>query len=433
MTSDQAVAASIAERFVAAPELHGVPLDAIQTAHHLSDEAVRECVGRLIAAGEVSVVFARYDPNPNIKRLESAPISQQLDWLNTEPLSEGMVFPERRLVQDLVPEDMYVGRPYDRRLALGDAQLHPVFFEPMVLERYRRDPRYFFRFEDYSGMISVGDESYQSDTFPERDKVLIQSFGLGWRPDRSPLVATPLYYLTDLSPEHQAYWGSFEVADDDGCLIDPDYYRNSVLGEWTEHGSIIAAILEEERLINEMAAAMERPPLFLKIYDGDRPLELTPFLVPTTRNFESFCLVLDQVLSDNLSANFFRGEVPGEEETERSDGRIEVRAIGTIRQLEMWLRTFFLPIEGDPVTPVVDSFQSVRRARRKPAHRPVDDKYDPSLWVTYGELLEKAYAGLHTLRLIFRNFPGCGDVAVPDWLADGRIRNYAPPKPAKSS
>lgn len=237
-----------------------------------------------------------------------------------------------------------------------------------------------------------------------------------------------LTYLADLTREHQAYWQSFEIPESVGCKLDPDYYTNAILGEWTEHASIVGALLEEQRLVNAMSAAMGRPPLFRETFRENRPIELTPFLMPTTRNFDAFCLTLDKVLSDNLSAAFFMGETPSEEETERPDGRIEVRRIGTIRQLEAWLRARFRPADGDPIAVISNGFRAARKLRQPAAHRVLTDQYDPTLWDRYRQLLDDSYNGVRTLRLVLANHPAAGTVDVPDWLFEGRIRNYAPPR-----
>ena len=425
--ADAAVADTIARQFAESSDFNGVPLVTLATLHALSADELREALSRLVAAGEAEVVFSRYVLNPYIKRMDAPRVDVQLDWLRSEPLAEGCAYPSPSAAASRVDPEQFAGRPYALRLARAEAQLHAVYFEPLVLERYRGDPRYIFQFDDYSGMLSIGDESYRSEDFPERDKVLLQTFGLGWRPDLSPVIAVFLTYLAGLTREHQAYWQSFEIPESVGCKLDPDYYTNAILGEWTEHASIVGALLEEQRVVNAMASAIGRPPLFRETYRENRPIELTPFLVPTTRNFDAFCLTLDKVLSDNISPAFFMGETPIEEETERPDGRIEVRPIGTIRQLEAWLRARFRPADADPIAAISNGFRAARKARQPAAHRILTDQYDPTLWDRYRQLLEDAYNGVRTLRLVLANHPAAASVDVPDWLFEGRIRNYAPP------
>jgi hypothetical protein len=132
-------------------------------------------------------------------------------------------------------------------------------------------------------------------------------------------------------------------------------------------------------------------------------------------------------MSDNISSDFFQGEVSSEEEVERPDGRIAVRPIGTIRQLELWLRRLFRPADGDPVAEIGKGFRAARKARQPAAHRVGENAYDPALWDRYRDLLTEAYVGMRTLRLVLTNHPAARSVEVPDWLFKGAIRNYAPP------
>lgn len=59
------------------------------------------------------------------------------------------------------------------------------------------------------------------------------------------------------------------------------------------------------------------------------------FLVrPTHSEFNDFVLMLDKVMSDNINKEFFRDDVASESEEERADGKVVVRAKGTVQMLD---------------------------------------------------------------------------------------------------
>jgi len=96
--------------------------------------------------------------------------------------------PTEATLARVVPSDLHADRPFTRRLALGEPQLAFAAFDLAVLETYRNDPRYVFRAGDAGGMISISDEHYQSPEMPDRDQVLLQSFGFCYGPNKERAV-----------------------------------------------------------------------------------------------------------------------------------------------------------------------------------------------------------------------------------------------------
>jgi hypothetical protein len=161
-------------------------------------------------------------------------------------------------------------------------------FDLGVLERYYNDPRYHFTFHDHAGRLSIGDKAYEDGDIPERDKVLLQTFGIGYDQSDRRVAIVFLRYLKGLSPEHQQYWNSFVCSG--AVKLHREYYRSSLLGEFPEYVSYFGAILTEMRLINELTNGVYSVGLFRRLYGEDRPSELTPFLRPTLKNFNDFSL-----------------------------------------------------------------------------------------------------------------------------------------------
>jgi len=97
------------------------------------------------------------------------PVETQRALLATEDIAGICVYPSPASTSTVISQT-YDDRPYTKRLALVEAQLVPVFFELIVLERYFRDPRFECWFGDSNGNISIGDKAYLSDDTPERTK-----------------------------------------------------------------------------------------------------------------------------------------------------------------------------------------------------------------------------------------------------------------------
>lgn len=299
----------------------------------------------------------------------------------------------------------------------------PVFFEPMVLQRYAADPHYYFRYDDFGGMLGTADEYYLSDNYPDEDKVLVQSFGMGWADGRPQAIAVYLVYLGELSTRHQGHWHAFEVADQTRYQLDGDYVRTSWYGEWPERPSAVEAIFEEQRVLNEIAAAMGRPRLFTELFDaGDRPRGLQPFLLPTREEVGRFVLHFDQVLSENINADFFAGDVDRFEDQPLSDGRVQRVQKRTIRILKEWLDMRY-PDRPDVAATVTAPLAEVRELRQDPAHRLIANDFDSAAWDVRARLLSNVHGALRTLRQELLQDPVVDGIELPSWL-DDPVRAY---------
>ncbi len=380
---------------------------------------LRGVLRRLVNRSAIEIVHQDWFPNPHIRPFEPRARDEQLTKLSSAEPLEFCVYPTRQELSKRRAPRRFVKRPYARRLWRGEPQLGPVYFDMAVLERYRLDPRYHFDFGDYSGMIGVRDEYYLSGEYPDRDKILIQTFGIGYSESGERVVAVFLRYLADLTPEHQHAWESYERRDP--CEISPDYWRNA-MGEFSTHVSLYSAFLVEQRVINEMSVAIGRPGLFHQTYDTARPENFHSFFLPTSRNFHLFVLELDKLLSENLNIKFFQDEVPQvRDETRRGRDPIRLR-VGSAMQLEDWLQRYFQTSDKTAIETVVGPIKQVRRLRQTPAHRVEQNRFDVGYWAQQEELMKASYRSMRNLRLILAKYPGAEGVEIPDWLSEGRIR-----------
>jgi hypothetical protein len=334
------------------------------------------------------------------------------------------VYPASRVLQSVVSNSRYEGRPFTKRLFLGEAQLTPVFFDLDVLEKYSRDPRYSFEFHDYSGSISISDSHYSSTTVRDRDKVLLATFGIGYDANRHRVVIAYLRYLSDLSPEHQQIWNAHIL--NEPCVMNSDYARATIYGAWPQHRSAYEALLAEQEEINKLSEMIGKPRLFRETYsEARRPAEFRPMLRPTKRNFDDFVHLLDKMVSENINKDFFRGDI-ALETRQTIDEETVVTPKGTLTLLQQWFDTRYRTADGRRVgKEVTEALKKVRGLRQTPAHRVTGDEFDPNLPKQQDELVAAVIRSLMSIRLILSAHPlARGRYEPPDWLDSSTIVFY---------
>jgi hypothetical protein len=101
---------------------------------------------QLLREGKIVFAFYNVQDNPHVLRLKPPPIERQLELLRSEEPDAFCVYLTEDVLVHRKDLDRFDGQPFTRRLALGEPQLEPVFFELAVLESYFRDPRYHFAY-----------------------------------------------------------------------------------------------------------------------------------------------------------------------------------------------------------------------------------------------------------------------------------------------
>jgi len=421
--SNDDLAEIVWESYARSHDFNGISLPGLVRISTLDLETLKQRLGLLIREDKTALAFESISANPHIKRLKDLPVELQISQMENEAPNGVCVYPSSTFAAARIG-NAFDNRPYTKRLAIAEPQLLPVFFELPVLERYFRDPRYLCWFGDYAGSISIGNEAYESDETRDRDKITIQSFGIGYNSQRRRVVAVFLRYLSDLSIEHQMYWKTHEV--DEMCTMNSDYARATISGAWPEYFSAYAAFIEEQIEINKLCELIGKPKLFKEAYDGhNRPLLFCSMLRSTQACFDDFVHLLDKMLSDNIDREFFKGDIPLEEENRRGDGTLEVRQFGTIALLERWLKHHYKDRDGKDVSAeVVAPFKKIRRSRNPIAHTIGKDEYDLSLPEKQDELLGETKSGLTRLRWILSSHPDASSYKAPGRLDGDKIVFY---------
>ena len=410
--------------FVESREFNGIPASRLAERLGLVWSDAQRILEHIVAGGNADLAFATYSGNPHIKRLADLPVEVQLSKLAADDPAGICVYPNGQFLRQRGDFSEYDDRPYTRRLALAEAQLTPVFFELRVLEQYFRDPRYHCRFWDRSGFISVREDHYQSAQMAERDKVLLETFGIGYDRERNRVVLVFLRYLADLSPEHQQIWRAHEVGGP--CTINSDYERASIWGQWAEFHSVYEAFIQEQIEINRLCDLIGKPPLFQKTFEEEqRPIGFAPMLRPTRGQYHEFAHTLDRMLGDNVNRKFFEGDVPLEDRIIAGDGSIERRRLGTITLLERWFNSRYRDANGKNVArEVMSPWRDIRDVRNAPAHALGNDQYGLEFPRKQDELLGNATRSLTKLRLALSSHPNARGYEAPKWLDGDDIVFY---------
>lgn len=379
-------------------------------------------VAVLIRENKMRVIFSDTDINPHIIRLGFEPVSIQLEKLLKADI-HACGYPTSDHLANVVNRQDYEGKPYTLSLALGEPQLSYKAFDLSVLEFYRNDPRYKYTTDDIHGQISLTNDYYESNQIPESDRIFLDTFGFCYDADLNRAVAVYIRYISDLSPEHQQIWKAKELR---GIYkLHPDYYRNTIVGDWGERIPIFEAFIMELQIINQMSIAMGRPPLFrIDFSKQNKPREFSFLVRPTLKEYNDFVLLLDKLLSDNINKEFFMGEIPYEYDETRSDGKVIVHTKNTINLLNEWFRSRFRTPDWQPFDATIKTLREIRRQRQRPAHAIDDNVFNQQYIHQQRELISAAYDAVRTIRLMFANHRKCKGIEVNEVLFEGKIWSF---------
>lgn len=394
----------ITSHYFESGDFNGLPFSSLLAEFGLDTIQGQKHLKKLLSEGEIEVVSTEFHLNPHIKAFSGVSKDAQRKYIeDADLLYDCCIYPSQEYLQQVCPSDKYINAPYTKELALGAGQLDYKCFDVSVLEYYRNDPRYHYDNNDISGWICVRDQYLESDTMANTDKTLIESFGFCYSEDFDRGVAVFLRYLNGLTTQHQQLWKSKEL--NENYKLHPDYYRNSILGEFGTKISIFDAFIYELDMINKMCWLMGKPELFKETFIKTRPREFGFILRPTLNEFNTFAHLLDKMMSDNFSKKFFEEDLALEYDEKRKDGKFVVREKGTISLLEEWFNTFFTPSDPKIINDMLSIFKKIRKIRQRPAHSINENEFNQQYFKDQRQLIKDAYVALRTLRLAFANHP----------------------------
>lgn len=425
--------------FVASSDFNGIPLRNISEKLNIDYENSIDIIKELVKDNIVSI---QSSTNPHIIGFQHYPIDSQIHILEEAKKIKEVVhsFGEITISSEdteypicLYPSKSYLQKKrdladfgnalYTKQLALAEPHLTPIFFEIEVLDRYFNDPRFDFKFEDYSGQISCLYDENENPIVREEDQIFLKTFGLGFDENGDRLAVVYLRYLKDLTPEHQIYWKSRQKTGN--CKMLEEYHQNTIQGNWTFSYSIFSGFIGEQKCINDLTKLIFTKPLFRKSFENEnRPKEFTLFFTPTLKNYNDFILLLDKMISENINKDFFEGKVDFFEFKELENGLVERQSKGTLQLFEEWLTSVF-NVKGDgTVSELFKPLRKIRKERQSPAHRINENQYDRQLIEKQKIIMDDIYSVFRNLRNIFHQHPKARDFEIPDWLENGKIKTF---------
>lgn len=446
MNSDhKKIIEKVTDFYLSSRDFNGIPLEELYKSTTLAENVFKSSLSVLIKDRKVDLVYEGDIPNPHIKPFPAPDVAKQIEKLNginiddyirqseesAETFGAGelkirfftqslgcCVYPTPEHLKSKVDWKHYVSRPFTLRLAMGEWQLRPYFFELGILAIYRNDPRYRYHTDDITGSLSAVSEGLLNPS----DQIFISHFGFGFDENGIRAVAVLLTDLAKLTPEHQQIWKAKMLKGYYKYRLHPDF-RKSILGYFYEQESIFSAFLEELRIINEMSDKIKNTPLLKKIFSlDDKPENFGFLILPTLREYELFCHTLDRMMSENLNESFFDGELT---QGDLTNGETIEKLKGySMRKLEIWINKHIRFSDPKPKDDMLQIFRDIRGLRSKPAHTHFINEWNLKFFQDQKELVKKAYQAIRTLRLILANHTRARSVEVPDWLFEGKIRTF---------
>lgn len=424
--------------FIESDDFNGIPLRLISDELSIGYEESIDIIKELVSEEIISIQSSE---NPHIVGIQYFPIEYQLRILedaknikvNTYQFGEIIItsedtefsiclYPSQQILKAKRDLSIFNDAVYAKQLALGEPQLKPIFFEIEVLDRYIQDPRFEFKFEDYSGSIYYKIDKNGKPVVRSEDEIFLKTFGLGFDADNNRLAVVYLRYLKDLTNEHQVYWKSKELKGN--CKILAEYYENTALGRWDFCYSVFTAFIWEQKCLNELSYLVFGKKIFNKTFEDDnRPREFTFFFVPTLKNYNEFVLLLDKMISDNINKPFFEGDIDFYDIKEIENGIKERIPKGTLRLFEEWLSSKYNTVDSE-ISKIFKPFKNVRKERQSPAHKISENSYDQIYIGKQKELIQDVYYSMKVLRNIFQRHPKAYEMEIPSWLDNGKIKVY---------
>jgi hypothetical protein len=201
----------------------------------------------------------------------------------------------------------YDDQLYRKQLALGRGTLELAYFSFDVLEAYRNDPRFEFRFHDFGADVGVSDATYLDENEPASDRIIMKHIGFAYDltsydpddDDDSLLIRRVCAFFGDLAKltgAHQLRWKSYQVHDNPALKPHVRWWRQQ-MGHWPDGPGPFERFFYELRSLNELNSRIFGQDLFRTT---ERPREFGWILRPSQNEYDAFIHQLDKLLSENL-------------------------------------------------------------------------------------------------------------------------------------
>lgn len=379
----------------------------------LFPEYIEDSFESILALIKKEKVTLYWDPdNPHIKRFSERNLEFQINKLaecveDKDVAREVCLYPSKKHLRDIVPNNRLSNKPFERMLLLGNAHLEPSYFEPSVMYEFRDKPnKYTLSINGVSGSL----------LYQEEDSSFIKTFGFGLNKDLKNyevVIAVFTRYLADLAPLEQKVWRKYLQPNQENYFLHPDY-AIMTMGRWDFKESLYKAFLEEIKVINAITQVAYGKKLFREEYSqADLPL-FSYILIPSVKEYLDFVRLVNNILIDNIDKKFFKDfSIKGYKEK------------GTITLLEEWLQENII-FEEEQSLKEMFSFirKELRKDRSKASHNEQPNLVDLKYFRIQRDFIVKCYKIVRNLRRgLYNNLP-VESVCIPIWLLENKVRFF---------
>jgi hypothetical protein len=380
-----------------------------------ADATIKQQAMEAVRADMVQVVTQEDYPNPSIRPWPSMRSTDEqvasIDALDGTGCGV-CLYPTPAALADRA-RDLHADQPYRQQMAEGRGALELAYFEFAVLEPYRDDPRFTFRFNDFGAQTIISDAVYLDEGEPEHDKIIMRHIGFAYDLSRynaddpdSPIVRRVCAFYGDLaklSPRHQQRWQTYQI-DDETPLEPHPVWWGEQMGHWADGLGPFDRLSYELEALSTVYEKIFSAPLLVVT---ERPEDFGWLLRPTQHDWDAFVVQMDKLLSENLRHDALTAAgVP------RSDD--SGQPMGTLQRLERLMLDKRVP--ANQAAEVLQPFREVRRARQLPAHTLRTNVTDATFIHKQVELMERVTASVEQIRRFFQTHPACKDWTEPDLL-----------------
>lgn len=367
----------------------------------------------LIDEESIEILSCRFVINPHI-RMYNLNVSRedQKEELK-DNINSCVLYPSKKYLDTL---NLSNHKPFTEMLMKGSNHLDLIFFKMDILESYFQDPRYHIFFGDYRGSIVTRDK-YTSDNCDDIE--YIKDFGIAYSKseNRERCVGVFIGDLSHLSLYDQMKWKKYMLPNQENYYINSSFYKNTILGQWTDKISIYDAILDEMKLINKLCDNMNLPKLFKVEFSNEsyeeRPDYYRMMFLPTLKNYHDFIMVLEKMFVDNINIETFKVKGVGLKTVCPYDNKNRKKA--SIRMFSEWLDLNV--INGD-MEPIVQVFKDIRKERQKPAHKIINNEYCEEFYEKQDKLIKRIYRSMSYIRLLFSKHPVNNGINISKYLRE---------------
>ena len=385
-----------------------------------SSDGEHSAIKKLIVERKVDLIWYA---NFHIKNFKAKPIKTQsaVEEIESNGFS-GCLYPTPEILKEL-NAGAKEKSPYTQELMKGVPQLSFRFFDLRMLEWYRNDPRFDCKGDDINYRIVQ-----KADTQITGGKLIKDDFeffrlGFAYNSKKERAIVALICDLNKLPHEQQIDMKRHELGGD--YQPHPGFYETKILGEFQSGMSMYDAFLSEKTQINRICKIIGKPSLFKTSHsiDDKRPDGFGILMRPTKKEFGDFALLLDQLLNDDISYDFFKKAkgIDIHNHLTDMDGNSVKQTKGKIQLLEEWVKPRFILKNPEDLKKFFKNFRDVRMARNTPAHNAENNEFNQKYITDQRELISKAYNAVLCLRIILQKHPNASEYKTPKYLDEAKI------------